>query len=102
MKHPINHFNLRCTMNEGSVDTIISAIYLMMDGPSKNMGLDFAEVVRQFVSELSIPEARQFWAEFKTLHQQKWPNDLTTINSSDIPPLTEQLDGEAATAGGIQ
>jgi|ERR1700687_5816863 len=102
MKHPINYFNLRCTMNEGSVDTIISAIYLMMEGPSRNKGLDFAEVARQFVSELTIAEARQFWTEIKTLHPQKWPKDLTTINSSDIPSLTEQLDGEAATAGSIQ
>ena len=45
---PINHFNLKCTMAEGSVDTIVSAIYLIMEGPSKNKGLDFAEVVRQF------------------------------------------------------
>lgn len=89
-------------MNEGSVDTIVSAIYLMMEGHGKNKGLDFAEVVRQFVSELTLLEARQFWTELKTLHPQKWPKDLTTISSSDIHSLTEQLDGEAATAGSIQ
>jgi hypothetical protein len=102
MGQPINHFNLKCTMTENSVDTIVSAIYQMMEGPSKNKALDFAEVVRQFVSELSVAEARQFWTELKTLYPQKWPKDPTAINRQDITPCTQELDGKAATAGGLQ
>jgi PAS domain S-box-containing protein len=102
MGEPINHCNLKCTMTEGSVDTIVSAIYLMMEGPSKNAGLDFAEVVRQFLCDLTIPEQRQFWTELKALYPQKWPRNLTTINSSDITSLTEQFDGKAAKAGSLQ
>jgi hypothetical protein len=99
---PINHFNLKCTMTEGSVDTIVSAIYLMMEGPSRNKGLDFAEVVRQFLLDLTIPEQRQFWSELKGLHPQKWPKDPTATNPQDITPWTEELDSKAATAGGLQ
>jgi len=99
MGQPINHFNLKCTRTEGSVDTIVSAMYLMMEGPSKNKGLDFAEVVRQFLLDLTIPEQREFWSELKRLHPQKWPNDPTTINPQDITPWTEQLNSKAATAG---
>jgi PAS domain S-box-containing protein len=102
MGQPINHCNLKCTMTEGSVDTIVSAIYLMMEGPSKNAGLDFAEVVRQFLCDLTIPEQTQFWAELKTLYPQTWLRNLTTINFSDIASLTEQVDSKAAKAGSIQ
>ena len=102
MEQPINYHNLKCTMNEGSVDTIVSAIYLMMGGRSKNVGLDFAEVVRQFLRDLTIPEQRQFWTEFEARHSQKCSRDLTKNNSSDIPSLIAQLDGKAATAGSIQ
>ena len=84
MWQPTNYFNLKCTMTEGSVDKIVSAIYLMMEGTSKNAGLDFAEVVRQFLCDLTIPEQREFWNELRALHSQKWPKDLSTINSSDI------------------
>ena len=101
MGQPINHFNLKCTMAEGSVDTIVSAIYQMMEGP-KNKALDFAEVVRQFLLDLSIPELREFWIELKRLHPQKWPKDPTAINRQDITPWTQELDGKAATAGGLQ
>lgn len=99
---PINHFNLKCTMTEGNVDTIVSAIYLMMEEPSRSKGLDFAEVVRQFLLDLTIPEQRLFWSELKGLHPQKWPKDPTAINPQDITPWTEELDGKAATAGGQQ
>jgi hypothetical protein len=102
MEQPINYLNLKCTMNEGSVDTIVSAIYLMMDGPSKNLGLDFAEVVRQFLRDLTIADQRQFWTEIEVRHSQKCPRDLTTINSPDIATFTEQLDGMATTAGSVQ
>jgi hypothetical protein len=102
MGQTINHCNLRCTMTEASVDTIVSAIYLMMKGPSKNAGLDFAEVVRQFLCDLTVSEQKQFWSEFKVLHTQKWPNGPTTTDSSDIISLTEQVDGRPATAGSIQ
>jgi hypothetical protein len=99
---PINHFNLKCTMTEGSVDTIVSAIYLMMAGPGTNAGLDFAEVVRQLLCDLTISEQRQFWTELQALCPQKWPRGLATINSSDITSLTEQLDGKAAKAGSLK
>jgi hypothetical protein len=102
MEQPINYHNLKCTMNEGSVDTIVSAIYLMMDGPSKNVGLDFAEVVRQFLRDLTVAEQRQFWTEFEARHSQKSPRDLMTINSPDIATFTEQLDGIATIAGSVQ
>jgi hypothetical protein len=78
MGPPINHHNLKCTMAEGSVDTIVSAIYLMMERSSTNIGLDFSEVVRQVLRDLTIPEQRHFWTELKALHPQKWPKDLLT------------------------
>jgi len=81
---PINHCNLKCSMSERSVDTIVSAIYLMMERSSKNTGRDFSEIVRQFLCDLTIPEQREFWNELRALHSQKWPKDLSTINSSDI------------------
>ena len=102
MEQPTNYHNLRCTMNEGRVDTIVSAIYLMMDGPSKNLGLDFAEVVRQFLRDLNVAEQGQFWAEFEARHSRKCPRDLTTINPPDIATFTEQLDSVATTAGSVQ
>ncbi len=102
MGQPINHFNLKCTMTENSVDTIVSAIYQMMEGPSKNKALDFAEVVRQFLLDLSLSELREFWIEFKRLHPQKWPKDATAINHQDITPWTQELDGKAATVGSLQ
>jgi hypothetical protein len=99
---PINHFNLKCTMTENSVDTIVSAIYLIMEGPSKNKALDFAEVVRQFLLDLSLPELREFWIELKRLHPQKWPKDPAAIHRQDITPWAQELDGKAVTAGGLQ
>ncbi len=102
MWQPTNYFNLKCTMTEGSVDKIVSAIYLMMEGISKDAGLDFAEIVRQFLCDLTLPEQRQFWIELKALHAQKWPNDVTTINSPDDATLTEPLDSMATKAGSIQ
>jgi hypothetical protein len=102
MEQPINYHNLKCTMTEVSVDTIVSAIYLMMDGPSKNLGLDFAEVVRQFLRDLTVAEQRQFWGEFEARHSQKCPRDLTTINSPDTATFTEQLGGMATTGGRVQ
>jgi hypothetical protein len=102
MEQPINYHNLKCTMNEGSVDTIVSAIYLMMGGHSKNVGLDFAEVVRQFLRDLTVAEQRQFWNEFEARHSQKCPTDLTTINSPDISTFTERIDGIATIAGSVQ
>jgi hypothetical protein len=102
MKQPINHFNLKCTMAENSVGTIVSAIYQMMEGPSKNKALDFAEVVRQFLLDLSLPELREFWIELKRLHPQNWPKAPTAINRQDMPPWTQELDDKAATAGGLQ
>ena len=89
-------------MTEGSVDTIVSAIYLMMEGHGKNKGLDFAEVVRQFLLDLTVPEQRQFWSELKGLYQQKWPNNSTEINPQDNTSWIEQLKGKDATAGGLQ
>jgi hypothetical protein len=97
-----NCFNLKCTMSEGIVDKIVSAIYLMLEGSSKNAGLDFAEVVRQFVGDLTIPEQRQFWTELKALHPQMWPKAVATINSPEIDTLTEQSHGMAARAGTVQ
>jgi len=102
MGRPINHFNLKCTMTENSVDTIVSAVYQMMEGPSKNKPLDFAEVVRQFLLDLTLPELKEFWIELKRLHPQKWPTDPTAINRQDITPWTRELEGEAATAGSLQ
>jgi len=102
MWQPTNYFNLKCTMSEGSVDKIVSAIYLMMEGSSKNAGLDFAEVVRQFLRDLTIPEQRQFWTELKALYPQKLPNDVTTIHSPDGATLTEPLDSMATKAGSVQ
>jgi hypothetical protein len=78
MWQPTNYFNIKCTMTEGSVDKIVSAMHLMMEGSSKNAGLDFAEIVRQFLCDLTIPEQRHFWTELKALHPQKWPKDLLT------------------------
>jgi hypothetical protein len=100
MWKPANHFNLKCTMSESTVDTIVSAVYLMMKGSSRNAGLDFAEVVRQFLCDLTVPEQRQFWAEIKALHPQMWQTDLTTINSPEIATLTEQHEGIAT--GSVQ
>jgi len=72
----INHCNLKCTITEGGVDTIVSAIYLMMEGSSKNAGLDFAEVVRQLLGDLTAAEQRHFWTELKSKHPQQLPKDL--------------------------
>ena len=102
MWQPTNYFNIKCTMTEGSVDKIVSAMHLMMEGSSKNAGLDFAEIVRQFLCDLTLPEQRQFWIELKALHPQKWPNDVTAINSPDGATLTAPLDSMAAKAGNVQ
>ena len=102
MWQPTNYFNIKCTMTEGSVDKIVSAIHLMMEGSSKNAGLDFAEIVRQFLCDLTLPEQRHFWIELKALHPQKWPNDVTAINSPDDATLTAPLDSMAAKAGNVQ
>jgi len=59
MWQPTNYFNLKCTMTEGSVDKIVSAIYLMMEGISKNAGLDFssgAETVLDRAESPACPE----------------------------------------------
>src|SRR5579864_6273683 len=102
MLQKANYFNLKCTISEGIVDKIVSAIYLMLEGSSKNAGLDFAEVVRQFVGDLTIPEQRQFRTELKALHPQMWLKDVTTINSPEIETLTEQPHSMAAIAGSVQ
>jgi hypothetical protein len=41
--------------------------------PSHNAGVDFAEIVRQFLTHsLTGPEQSQFWAELKAEHPEKW------------------------------
>jgi hypothetical protein len=102
MWQPTNYFNFKCTMSEDTVDKIVSAIHLMMEGSSKNAGLDFAEVVRQFLRDLTIPEQEQFWTELKALYPQKLPNHVATIHSPDGATLTEPLDSMAAKAGSVQ
>jgi len=68
-----NHRNGRCTMLDAEIDTIVSAIHLMMER-SHNAGVDFAEIVRQFLNHsLTGPEQSQFWAELKAEHPEKWP-----------------------------
>jgi len=79
MGEPINHCNLKCSMSERSVDTIVSAIYLMMERSSKNTGRDFSEIVRQFLCDLTIPEQREFWNELRALHSAR--------NSADRPSV---------------
>jgi hypothetical protein len=70
---PKNHRNGKCTMLDSEIDTIVSAIHLMLE-PSHNAGVDFAEIVRQFLNRsLTDPERSQFWAELKAEHPEKWP-----------------------------
>ena len=70
---PKNRRNSKCTMLEGEIDTIVSAIHLMLE-PSHNAGVDFAEIVRQFLSHsLTDPERSQFWSELKADLPEKWP-----------------------------
>jgi hypothetical protein len=101
MRRLINHCNLKCSMSEGSVDKIVSAIHLMMKGSSKTIGLDFSEIVRQFLCDLTIPERVEFWNELRALHPQQGPN-LSTINSSDLTSMPGKLDGNTTKAGSIQ
>ena len=69
---PTNHRNGKCTMLEGEIDTIVRAVHLMLE-PSHNAGVDFAEIVRQFLTHsLTGPEQSQFWAELKAEHPEKW------------------------------
>jgi hypothetical protein len=66
-----NQRNGRCTMLDGEIDTIVNAVHLMLE-PSHNAGVDFAEVVRQFLNRsLTDPERSQFWAELKAEHPEK-------------------------------
>jgi hypothetical protein len=75
---PKNRRNSKCTMLEGEIDTIVSAIHLMLE-PSHNAGVDFAEVVRQFLNHsLTGPEQSQFWAELRAEHPEKWPKAEAT------------------------
>jgi hypothetical protein len=70
---PENHRNGKCTMLDGEIDTIVSAIHMMLE-KSHNAGVDFAEIVRQFLSHsLTDPERSQFWSELKADRPEKWP-----------------------------
>jgi hypothetical protein len=58
-------------MLDSEIDTIISAIHLMLER-SNNAGVDFAEIVRQFLDRsLTKPEQNQFWAELKGERPEK-------------------------------
>ena len=60
-------------MQDGEIDTIVSAIHLMLER-SHNAGVDVAEVVKQFLNHsLLEPERNQFWAELKAEHAERWP-----------------------------
>jgi hypothetical protein len=58
-------------MLDSEIDTIVSAVHLMLER-SHNAGGDFAEIVRQFLScSLTDLEQSQFWAELKAEHPEK-------------------------------
>jgi hypothetical protein len=79
---PKNRRNSKCTMLEGEIDTIVSAIHLMLE-PSHNAGVDFAEIVRQFLNHsLTGPEQSQFWAELRAEHPAKWPTVCARSSAS--------------------
>lgn len=68
---PKNQRNGRCTMLDGEIDTIVKAVHLMLE-PSHNAGVDFAEIVRQFLNRsLTDSERNQFWAELNAEHPEK-------------------------------
>jgi hypothetical protein len=52
-----NHRTGKCTMLDGEIHTIISAVHLMLER-SNNAGVDFAEIVRQFLDRSLTPRSK--------------------------------------------
>jgi hypothetical protein len=72
-----NRRNSRCSMQDGEIDTIVSAIHLMLER-SQNAGVDLAEIVKQFLNNsLTEPESNQFWTELKAGCSERWPKTRT-------------------------
>jgi hypothetical protein len=69
--------NGRCSMQDGEIDTIASALHLMLER-SHNAGVDLAEIVKQFLNNsLTEPERSQFWTELKAGCSERWPKTRT-------------------------
>ena len=68
---PKNQRTGRCTMLDSEIDTIVSALHLILQR-SRNAGVDFAEIVWQFLTRcLTESEQSQFCAELKAERQEK-------------------------------
>jgi hypothetical protein len=77
----VNDSNARCTISSGDVSTITSTILMMLEGcETKNVGVDLAEVVRQFLNDhIGLSELdfsghvqKAFWAELKAEHPEEF------------------------------
>jgi hypothetical protein len=69
--------NSRCSMQDDEIDTIVSAIHLMLER-SHHVGVDLAEIVKHFLNNSLIePERNQFWTELKAGFSERWPKTRT-------------------------